>query len=200
MITIHSNETDTKNIYKLMIGTIVPRPIAFVSTVSNDGINNLAPFSFFMGVSASPPTLAISIAKKGFVGNYKDTNKNILDTNEFVVNIVTENIANAMNLTAGEFAPEIDEFKISKLTPIQSKFVKPKRVKESPINMECKLMQVIEIGNPTTTNLIIGEIICFHIEENIFENFRIDIEKLKPIARLAGNSYCKVNDIFELTR
>jgi flavin reductase (DIM6/NTAB) family NADH-FMN oxidoreductase RutF len=197
MIVVDPKTTDEKNIYKLMIGCIVPRPIAFVSTIDADGKNNLAPFSFFMGVGANPPSLAFSVSKRGSDGGIKDTLKNILTTNEFVVSVVTEEIAEQMNITSAEFPPHIDEFLVSKLTPFPSVKIRPPRVKESPVHLECTLLQSVAIGDST---IIIGEIVYFHVAETIFENYRIDISQLHPIGRLAGNSYSRTRDIFEITR
>ena len=201
MIVIDSKTTDPKNIYNLLIGCIVPRPIAFVSSISIDGKNNLAPFSFFMGVGNNPPSLAFSVTKRGSDGSMKDTTRNIEQTKEFVVNIVTEEIGEQMNFTSAEFSPDIDEFLVGGFTPIPSDLVKPLRVKESPVNMECQLMQIVNVGDAQKgSSIIIGEILRFHIEEKLFDNYRIDISKMHPIGRLAGNSYSRTRDIFDLTR
>ena len=135
-----------KENYKLMIGSIVPRPIAFVSTISKNGIYNLAPFSFFTGITSDPPTVCFSPTRRGTDGEAKDTLKNIRETGEFVINIVNENIVSQMNETATEFPPDIDEFKESGLTAVPAKIVSPPLVKESPISFECKRLQVLEIG------------------------------------------------------
>ncbi|MBM4167041.1 MAG: flavin reductase family protein [Ignavibacteria bacterium] len=196
-MVVDPKTTNEKNLYKLMIGCIVPRPIAFISTTNTEEGNNLAPFSFFMGVGANPPSLAISISKRGNDGGTKDTLKNILEMNEFVVNVVTEEIAEQMNITSAEFPSHIDEFIVSKLTPIPSAKVRPPRVKESPINMECRMLQSVTVGDST---IIIGEIVYFHIAEDVFENYRIDISELHPIGRLAGDHYSRTRDIFDLVR
>jgi len=201
MIVVDPKTTDAKNVYKLLIGCIVPRPIAFVSSVSESGIYNLAPFSFFMGVGAQPPSLAFSATRRGLEGVKKDTVANIEQTKEFVVNVVTEEIGSEMNTTAAEFTPEVDEFAISGLTPIPSDIVKPPRVKESPINLECKLIQVVQVGEPLKgSSIVIGEILRFHILKELFDNYRVDVTKLHPIGRLAGNSYSRTRDIFEMVR
>jgi len=201
MIVIDPKTTDSKNVYKLMIGCIVPRPIAFVSSVNPNGILNLAPFSFFMGVGHNPPSLAFSVTHRGSDGTLKDTTANISATKEFVVNVVTEEIAEQMNITAAEFSSEVDEFQISGFTPIPSDIVKPPRVKESPVNMECKLIQIVNVGDVQKgSSIIIGEIIRFHVEEKLLDNYRIDISQLHPIGRLAGNSYSRTRDVFDLVR
>ena len=191
-----------KDNYKLMIGSILPRPIAFVSTISKNGIHNLAAYSFFNGVTSKPPTICFAPNRKGTDGSKKDTLVNIEETGEFVVNIVTEEIVKPMNDTAPEFPPEVSEFKEVGLTPIDSTIVKAPRVQESPINMECKLLQVVEIGpaEPGGGFLVIGEIVLFHIQDNLLENGRIDTGLLNPIGRLAGTEYTTLGKRFSLSR
>lgn len=192
---------DPKNIYKLLIGSIVPRPIAFVSTQSPEGALNLAPFSFFNGVSGNPPAVVFAPLVRASDSKTKDTLRNVTATKEFVVNVVTEAIAEKMNLTSAEFPPEVSEFVESGLTPLPSQKVKPPRVKESPINMECKLLQMVPVGTgPLGGTVVIGEVVLFHVADELFDNFRIDLKKLAPIGRLAGSSYCRVTDIFDLVR
>ncbi len=145
-MTIDPSTTETLNVYKLMIGSIVPRPIAFVSTVSQDGIRNLAPFSFFTGVSANPPIICFCPMRREGAHPRKDTLRNISDTREFVVNVVSEEIAQQMNITSGEYPPEVDEFELAGLTPIPSDLVKPPRVAEAHVHMECRLYLWMEIG------------------------------------------------------
>jgi flavin reductase (DIM6/NTAB) family NADH-FMN oxidoreductase RutF len=186
------------NIYKLLIGVVVPRPIAFVSTVSPEGVANLAPFSFFTVASANPPVLC-------FTASYreprKDTLVNVRATGEFVVNIVSEEIAEKMNLTSGEYPYGVDEFAVSGLTAVPSDVVRPPRVKESHVNMECRLLQTIEVSNqPMGGTLILGEVVRFHIDDEIVEEFRIDADKLAAVGRMAGNSYARTRDRFDMVR
>ncbi|MGH8003740.1 MAG: flavin reductase family protein [Limisphaerales bacterium] len=198
---IDPKTNDPKNVYKLMIGSIVPRPIAFVSTQSPEGALNLAPFSFFTGVSANPPAVLFCPLVRASDAKTKDTLRNIAATKEFVVNVVSEAFAEQMNLTSTEFPPEVSEFAESGLTPVPSQKVKPPRVKESPVNMECKLIQMVPIGSePLGGTVVIGEIVLLHVADELFDNFRVDLKKLKPIGRLAGSSYCRVTDIFDLIR
>jgi flavin reductase (DIM6/NTAB) family NADH-FMN oxidoreductase RutF len=200
-LIIDPKGNDPKNIYKLLIGSIVPRPIAFVSTQSPEGALNLAPFSFFNGVSGNPPAVLFCPLVRASDSKTKDTLRNITATKEFVVNVVTEAIAEKMNLTSAEFPPEISEFAESGLTPVPSQKVKPPRVKESPVNMECKLLQMVPVGTgPLGGTVVIGEVVLFHVADELFDNFRIDLKKLAPIGRLAGSSYCRVTDIFDLVR
>jgi flavin reductase (DIM6/NTAB) family NADH-FMN oxidoreductase RutF len=188
--------------YKLIIGSIVPRPIAFVSTQSEEGILNLAPFSFFNGVCSNPPTVMFSMMRRGTDGAKKDTLINIEKTGEFVVNVVTEEIVKPMNQTAAEYPSGVDEFKESGLTPLSSVIIKPPRVLESPINLECKLNQIVQIGDGSVGSgcIVIGTVVYFHVREDVYDNGHIITEKLKPVARLAGSNYSPVRDIFDLPR
>ena len=198
---IDPGEHDFRDIYKMMTGVIVPRPIAFVSTVSPQGIRNLAPFSFFTGVSANPPVICFSPMIRGSDGSRKDTLNNIEATREFVVNVVSEEFAQQMNQCAPEFAADVDEFEISGLTPIPSDLVAPPRVKESLINMECRLVQVVHVSaKPLGGSLVLGEVIRFHLEDRLFDNYKIDPDQLHPIARMGGPTYCRVTDRFEMER
>ena len=175
--------------YTLMSACIVPRPIAFVSTVSIEGVFNLAPFSYFNGVTSAPPTLSIAIARKSRDSNKKDTLSNILDTGEFVVNTVSVAMTEAMNRTARDFPPEVNEFTEAGLTAVPALKVKAPLVKESPVKMECTLYKSIEIGEgrPGSGFLVIGEIVMFHIADEIWDGGQIDMKKLDPLGRLSGN-------------
>ena len=188
------------NFNRVLTGVVVPRPIAFVSTVSEDGIVNLAPFSFFNAVAYSPPTVVLGISRQAD-WKEKDTLSNIEATGEFVVNVVSDEIAAAMNATAAEFPADVDEFEISGLTPAPSEAVRAPRVAESPVNMECRLDQVVPIGDRETGNaLVIGHIVLMHLRDDIIEGHRIDHDRLKPVGRLAGNMYCDTHDTYELVR
>ncbi len=201
-IGLDPNDLSMKDKYKLLIGAIVPRPIAFVSTLSDDGIANLAPFSFFNGISSDPPCLIISTTYRSTDGQKKDTARNIEASGEFVVNAVTEEIVGPMNQTSAEYAQDISEFEKAGLTKAPSKIIKVPRVAESPINLECKLYQTVQIGDagPGSSILIIGEIAYYHIREDLYQDGRILTEKLKPVGRLAGTSYCPVREAFEIPR
>ena len=190
------------DVHKLMIGSIVPRPIAFVSTISKDGKNNIAPFSYFNGVCSKPPTIMFAPARRGWDGKEKDTLVNIRDNKQFVVNIVSENIVEQMVMCATDFDPTVDEFDISGLNAQTSKKVLPPRLKESKVSFECELNQIIEIGdkNPGSGFIVIGTIVLFHIDDSIYESGHIRLDKLEPIGRLAGNWYTRPNDNFEIIR
>ena len=183
-----------------MIGSIVPRPIAFVSSLSPSGVRNLAPYSFFNGVCSNPPIVVFSsVIRKD--GGHKDTLNNVEATGEFVVNIVSEEFAEQMNITSADVAPEVDEFTLSGLTAIASDLVKPPRVKESKISMECKLAQIVRFGSgPGGGCSVFGEILRFHIADELFDNYRIDQDKLHSIGRMGGPTYTRTKDRFDLIR
>ena len=200
-LIVDPGSTDNNSVYKLLIGSVVPRPIAFVSTISPDGEFNLAPFSFFTVASASPPVLVFNIGLRASPDPRKDTLRNITTAREFVVNVVSEEIGEKMNLCAGEYPPHVDEFQVSGLTPVPSDLVKPPRVAESPINMECRLLYTISMsGFVTGGNLVLGEVVRFHIDDSMISNFRIDADKLRAIGRMAGNSYTRTRDRFDMIR
>ena len=200
-MTIDPREAGFQNVYKLLIGAVVPRPIAFVSTLSREGIPNLAPFSFFTAVSANPPVICFCPVRRPGPAPYKDTLSNIVATGEFVVNIVSEEFAAKMNATSAEFPPEVDEFQASGLTPVPSDLVRPPRVAESHIQMECKLYLTIEIGElPGSGNLVLGEVVRFHVDDPYFDDFKIDPDKLRPIGRMGGSTYTRTTDRFEMLR
>jgi flavin reductase (DIM6/NTAB) family NADH-FMN oxidoreductase RutF len=190
------------SLYKLMIGSIVPRPIAWVSTMDSSGQHNLAPFSFFSAVCSNPPSLLFCPGIRGTDGSTKDTLNNVRTTGEFVVNIVSEPLAEAMNLTAGEYPSEVDEFELARLTPAPSVKVRAPRVAESLIQYECILTQIVEVGDQTGGgSVVIGRIVYVHVHDEVMVGTdKIDIAKLQPIGRLAGNSYTRVSDVFDLVR
>ena len=191
-----------KDNHKLMIGSIVPRPIAFVSTKSDDGILNLAPFSYFNGVCSNPPTIMFAPARHGYDGLTKDTLNNIQDTNEFVVNIVSEDFVKPMVACATDYEKDVDEFEISNLTPVDSLKVAPPLVKESKVSFECQLNTIVEIGKaePGAGFVVIGTIVMFHVDDKVYKDGRIDLKELNPVGRLAGNSYTRVFDNFNVIR
>ena len=185
---------------RVLTGVVVPRPIAFVSSVSARGLINLAPYSFFNAVSYNPPTIIFSSSRQAG-DKTKDTLANIEETGEFVVNIVVDEIAEAMNRTAAEYPAEVDEFEIAGLTAVHSLLVQPPRVGESPVNMECRLNQIIPIGEGIHQHgLVIGEIVLMHVRDDIIDGRRINHDRLHPTGRLAGNMYCHTADTFQMVR
>ena len=188
---------------RVLTGVVVPRPIALVSTVSKNGIVNLAPFSFFNAVSYDPPTVIFSSSRR--VGEARDKDKdtlfNVEETGEFVIGVVVDEIAEAMNLTAAEYPTEVNEFEVAGLTSSPADIVAPPLIVESPVNMECRLTQVIPIGKGDKQHgLVIGEIVMMHVRDDIINGHRINHDKLKPVGRLAGSMYCYTPDTYEMVR
>ncbi|OIK10970.1 hypothetical protein BIV60_19315 [Bacillus sp. MUM 116] len=179
-----------KEAYKLLVGSILPRPIAFVSTIANDGTANAAPFSFFTAICANPMLICFSPMRKGTEGAKKDTLVNIENTEQFVINIVSETIAAQMNDCAIEFSPEIDEINKTGLTKEPSKKVNVPRIKESLVHLECELYQVLHFGDqPGAGSLVIGKVVHVHVNDALYSNGRINTDKLMPIGRMAGNTF-----------
>ena len=201
MIIDPSNIT-FKEIHKLMIGSIVPRPIALISTVSEDKVNNLAPFSYFNGVCSNPPTIMFAPARRGWDGSKKDTLINIQKNKQFVVNIISETFAEKMVMCSTDYASNVDEFKVSELTPVPSTKISPPRVEESKINFECELNKIVEIGDGKAGSgfIIIGTVILFHINDEIYNDGKINLNELQPLGRLAGDWYSRSNDQFKIIR
>lgn len=205
MHTFDPAECKPGQVYKLMSGIIVPRPVALVSTVNARGVANLAPFSFFTGVGSVPPTVlfcpTLRSAGAGEPGQRKDTLSNVEETGEFVVNVVSEAIAAAANATAAEVAPEVDEFKLAGLTAVASEAVGAPRVAESPAQMECKLLQVIYTSQAAGSGVIVlGEVVRFHVREGLVEDFRVDPAGLDAVGRMAGNTWVRTRDRIEIIR
>ena len=187
--------------YNLLISLVTPRPIAFISTLSDKGIPNAAPFSFFNLMGNDPPIVAIGIGKDETRKNdLKDSGYNIQKTKEFVINIVNESILEQVNITSVDFPPEVDESEIAGLTKLPSIKVKPPRIAESPANLECRLAGTIEIGN---TRIILGEIIYLHIKKEFLdhENQTIHTHLISPVGRMHKNGvYTRTTDLFNLPR
>jgi flavin reductase (DIM6/NTAB) family NADH-FMN oxidoreductase RutF len=187
--------------YTLLISLITPRPIAFISTLSDKGIPNAAPFSFFNLMGNDPPIVAIGIGKDVTRKNdLKDSGYNIQKTKEFVINIVNESILEQMNMTSIDFPPEVDEFEIAGLTKLPSIKVKPPRIAESPANLECRLASTVEIGN---TRVVLGEIIYLHIKKEFLdhENQTVLTDLISPVGRMHKNSvYTRTTNLFNLPR
>ena len=191
---------DIKSNYQLMISGISPRPIAFVTSVSKDGIYNLAPYSFFNGFGANPPIVGFSPALSGRTGLPKDTLLNIKDTNEFTISIVNSSMVGQVSLSSCEYEKKIDEYLKTGLSKEKSMIVKTPYVKESPFVMECKLFDIIDLGGkPASGNLILGEVVMFHVSENILDdNNQINPYALDAISRLGGAWYSKSKEgLFE---
>jgi len=180
------------DVYALLVGCVVPRPIAFVSSLSRAGLPNLAPFSFFNAGGAAPPSVVFSPVTSG-AGRDKDTLHNVRDTGEYVVHIVPWRIRERMNHASADYPPEVDEFDAAGLTKVPSVKVKPWRVAECPIAMECRLFRIVEHGTgPYRANYVIGEVVYLHIDESLMTGGRVDSSRIDAIARLGGPSYTRV--------
>jgi flavin reductase (DIM6/NTAB) family NADH-FMN oxidoreductase RutF len=201
MRIIDPSQHDYADIYKLMIGIIIPRPIAFVSSIDVAGVRNLAPFSYFTACSSNPPVVCFCTSVRSGSRPHKDTLENIRATGEFVVNVVSEEIAEQMNKTSAEVPPEVDEFVLSGLTPVASDLVKPPRVAESKAQMECKLRQIVPVSEkPGGGILVLGEVLRFHILESVLDGFKVDPGELKAIGRMGGPTYVRTDDRFNMER
>jgi flavin reductase (DIM6/NTAB) family NADH-FMN oxidoreductase RutF len=193
---------DHQEAYKLLNGAVVPRPIALVSTVSAKGERNVAPFSFFNVVASDPMAISFSVMRRGISGNKKDTILNIEETGEFVVNVVTQAIAQKTNEASADFfARGVDEFEAVGFTPLASEVVAAPRVAESPINMECRVLQLVDLGDrPGSATLVIGQVVRFHAWDVLFRKGRIDPEQLQAVGRMAGAAWVRTGDTFDLIR
>ena len=191
---------DSREIHELMVGCVVPRPIAFVSTIGEDGVYNVAPFSFFTLLSMHPTVVGFAIGRKRG-GSKKDTLVNIEFSRDYVINVVSEAIAPAMNQASGDYPSHVDEFKEAGLTPVASDMVKPPRVAESPIQIECRLMQIMEFGVfPRIHNFIVGEVLAVHVQDDLIVDGVIKSDRLKAVGRLGEDLYCRTGDLFEMKR
>ncbi|PKP34677.1 MAG: flavin reductase [Bacteroidetes bacterium HGW-Bacteroidetes-17] len=204
MKKIVPGEANLQQFHQLLLGAVAPRPIALASTIDKDGKPNLSPFSFFNVFGVNPPTLIFSPSRRGRDNTTKDTFENIKQHAEVVINVVNYEMVEQNNLSSNEFAKGVNEFEKSGFTPIASEMVKPFRVKESPVQFECVVKQVIETSQlPAAGNLVICEIVMIHINENVLNaKGGIDQEKIDLIGRLGGNMYCRTtgNASFEVKK
>ncbi|MFM7662022.1 MAG: flavin reductase family protein [Bacteroidota bacterium] len=204
MISLNPKELTVQKVHQYLLGAIGPRPIAFASTVDSDGRQNLAPFSFFNVFSANPPVLIFSPARSGRTSATKDTYNNVKIVPEVVINVVNFDIVQQMSLASSPYTSDIDEFVKSGFTPIKSETIKPARVAESPVQLECKVNQVVELGTEGGAgNLIICEVTRIHIDENILdENGMIDQHKIDLVSRMGGDWYCRAqkHSMFEVKK
>lgn len=185
--------------YKLLIGCIVPRPIAWVTSVGGNGVVNAAPFSYFNVASIEPMMVSIAIMRKPD-GDMKDTARNILRAGEFVVNMVDVHNVEAMNQTSANYPPDESEVEALGLELQQSALVKVPRLGASRIHFECKLQQIVELGTPVTSDLILGEVVHVHVADELYQDGKIDITAFAPVSRLAGHSYATLGEIFDRPR
>ena len=189
---------ETEDAYKLLSGVVVPRPIGWIGTRRDDGSFNLAPFSFFNAVSSSPPTVLFS------GGRHPDRPKDSVAfaerSGEFTVNIVSEEVAEAMSVTSGSFSSEDDEFAIAGLTAVVGTKVDAPMVAESPANLECRVVDILDIGRVGRSRVVIGQVVAMHVREDVLDGTRMDNDALKAVGRMAGNTYINTRDRFDIVR
>ncbi len=201
MYSIDPNDLQERENYKFLIGSIIPRPIAFVTTINEAGVVNGAPFSFFNIVSSNPPMISVSVQRKK--GKMKDTSRNITTNGEFVVHVVSEEFVSAINETAANLPPHESEIERANLTLVPSDIVKVPGVKEAKVRFECKLEQKLTLGGDEDgpgCDLLIGRVRKYHIEEALYDEGRIDMKQLRTMSRLAGNDYAKIGDVVTIER
>lgn len=203
------SELGDREMYSVLLSAVAPRPIAWVSTISASGLSNLAPFSFFNVVSAEPPLLGFAPGMRSpaqsstdqSTGVPKDTLRNIRETKEFVVSVVTHDLAEAMNITSGDYDAATDEFKVAQLAAAPSRLVRPHRVADSPVSFECKLHQILDFNaSPDGGSLVIGEIVSIHINDEHIRESRLDRNSLDLIGRMGGAQYSRTTQRFEMAR
>lgn len=202
MKTINPKEIPVPQLHHYLLGAVGPRPICFAATVDENGVNNLSPFSFFNVFSANPPIMIFSPARNGRTNTTKDTYNNVKKIPEVVINIVNYGIVEQMSLSSSPYGPEVDEFVKAGLTPIASETVRPMRVAEAPVQFECKVLEVKELGTEGGAgNLVICEVTKIHIHDSVLdESGAIDQKKIDLVARMGGNWYCRAdeNSMFEI--
>src|SRR5580658_5398686 len=206
-MNVSPSDLSHSELYGMLLNSVAPRPIAWVSTISAAGNLNLAPFSFFNAVCVDPPLLAFAPGLRRpkepdtSRGEAKDTLRNIRETKEFVVNIVTYELREAMNLTSGEYDASVNEFEVAKVTPQPSKVVRSPRVAESPVSFECILHQILDFSQaPTSSSLVIGKIVSIHINDAHLKDGRLDRNSLDLIGRMGGMQYTRTTQRFEMVR
>ncbi len=186
--------------YKLLIGLVVPRPIAWVGTRDEDGRPNLAPYSFFNGVAATPPHIMFSTVGSGASAG-KDTLRNVKQTGEFSVNLVSEDVAEAMNVTSGNYSPDVNEFEVAGVTPVAGELIGAPLVAEAKASLECRLVDIVHVGElPMPGNMVIGQVLRFHVREDLLEGTRVDQQALRVVGRMGGPHYTRTRQIFSMER
>lgn len=201
MPTLDAGDLAGRAAYRLLIDCVVPRPIAWVSTVDLDGRVNLAPFSFFQALGGKPPAVMLSIGRHRD-GTRKDTGTNALATGELVVNIVSDDLAEAMNATCGTYPPDVDELGLAGLTAAPCRHVRAPRVAESPVSLECRLLRSVQVGPESDDDYIvlIAEVVCFHVRDDLWRDGRVEAADLRPLARLGGDGYAHLGAAFDMAR
>lgn len=201
MISIDPAMQSERENYKLLIGSVIPRPIAFVTTLSQDGVLNAAPFSYFSVVSSTPPMLSVSVQRRN--GVMKDTARNANEMGALVIHIIDESSIEAVNRTAANLPPHESEVDSSGLTPVASDMIAVPGIAEAKFRMECVLERSLPLGGSSEApacDLLIARVVRFQIAEDIYDNGRIDPAKLNPVSRLAGSSYSTLGKLFSINR
>lgn len=201
MLSIDPKANTERENYKLLIGSIIPRPIAFVTSINEDGVVNGAPFSYFNIVSSNPPMVSLAIQRKD--GELKDTARNIMEKGEFVVHIVDQQNVDSINQTAASLPSNESEITLANLTLVDSKKIAVPGIKEAKVRFECRLHQFVTLASENDepgSDLLIAKIVQFHVDNDIYENGRINYEKLAAVSRLAGSNYAKIGDVFSIER
>lgn len=193
---VDGDHLDTETAYKLLVGCVVPRPIAWISSVNEAGCVNVAPFSSYNYVATSPPMLAVNIALRAGDGAIKDTARNIEASGEFVVNVSTEENLEMVHRSAQEFPPDVSEAEMLGLALLPSRHVRAPRIAIAPVQMECRLDQIVTLGRGIN-RLFIGEVVAFHLRDDVYRNGRVDSARLRPLSRLGGPNYAALGEIFE---
>lgn len=196
---IDISQIERQDKYKLLIGCVVPRPIAWVTSLSKTGVLNAAPFSYFNVACIEPMMISVAISRKPNQV-MKDTSRNITDTGEFVVNMVDLFNVEAVNQSSADYPSDASEVEEIGLTPVASRAVKTPRLAESRIHFECRLHQIVTLGDPAASDLIIGEVIHVHVEDELYHEGRIDLAGLSPVSRLAGHTYGTIGETFDRPR
>jgi flavin reductase (DIM6/NTAB) family NADH-FMN oxidoreductase RutF len=204
---VNVSDLPHRELYNILISCVAPRPIAWVSSLSAAGHPNLAPFSFFNCVCGDPPLLAFAPGLRApkqspaDAGEPKDTLRNIRETKEFVISVVTYDLIEAMNITSGEYPPSVNEWELAKLTPQPSQLVRPGRVAESPVSFECQLHQIVDFSSsPTGGSLVIGRTVAIYIDDAHMKDGRVDRNSLDLLGRMGGMQYTRTRDRVELAR
>jgi len=192
---VDGDRLDTETAYRLLVGCVVPRPVAWITTLDDQGRVNAAPFSSYNYVATSPPMLAVNIAARPVTGEIKDTARNILRSREFVVNVATEHNLELIHQSAIEYPAEVSETEALGIALLPSRHVRPPRIAISPVQMECRLDQAITLGRGINT-LYIGEVVAFHLSDSVYDGKRIDASALRPLARLGGPFYAGLGQVF----
>ena len=193
---VDGDQLDTETAYKLLVGCVVPRPIAWITSVNEVGCVNVAPFSSYNYVATSPPMLAVNIALRAGDGVVKDTACNIEASGEFVVNVSTEENLELVHRSAQEYGPDVSEAEMLGLALLPSRHVRAPRIAIAPVQMECRLDQIVTLGRGIN-RLFIGEVVAFHLRDDVYRNGRVDSARLRPLSRLGGPNYAALGEIFE---